>query len=319
MTDPLTAWNALGGYLRETQILGSIQSTLYWDQNTCMPSDGSAWRGEQLTLLASQLHARQSAPEYADLIAAARQEWSENVSAPNQCERGRNLDLLEQDLGRQQALDPALVAALATAKAKGYNCWQQARRDSDFPAFAPALQSLIDLRQEQARQFNEPRSCWETLAQPFEPDLSLTRLNEVFAPLRQRLPELVARSTTAPRPRMAPWDLSDAVQQRLCNQLLSSSINVLLCQIWWCHGCYSFLACTFTQLSLVYADSPGFVRKNFFFSPLIMSQTIPLTLTLLRVYLILQHLLIETCVIDVSHFLEPMEYLGMSSHSAFSL
>ena len=187
-----------------------------------MPSAGSAWRGEQFTLLARQLHARQSASKYADLIAAARQEWSGNVSAPNHSERGRNLDLLEQDLGRQQALDPALVASLATAKSEGYNCWKQARRDSDFPSFAPALQTLIDLRQEQARQFNEPRSCWETLAQPFEPDLSLKRLNEVFAPLRQRLPELVARSTTAPRPRIAQWDLPDAVQQRLCNQLLKS-------------------------------------------------------------------------------------------------
>ncbi|MGB1416434.1 MAG: carboxypeptidase M32 [Synechococcus sp.] len=217
---PLNAWDALGSYLRETQILGSIQSTLYWDQNTGMPAAGATWRGEQLTLLARQLHSRQSASEYADLIAAARQEWTADSSFPDHRERGRNLDLLEQDLGRQQALDPALVAALATAKAEGYNRWQQARRESDFPLFAPALQTMIDLRKEQARQLSEPRSCWETLAQPFEPDLSLERLNEVFAPLRQRLPELVARSTSAPRPRMAAWDLPDAAQQQLCNELL---------------------------------------------------------------------------------------------------
>ena len=216
----MNAWDALGSYRRETQILGSIQSTLYWDQNTGMPAAGATWRGEQLTLLARQLHARQSASEYADLIAAARQEWTADSSIPDHRERGRNLDLLEQDLGRQQALDPALVAALATAKAEGYNRWQQARRESDFPLFAPALQSMIDLRKEQARQLSEPRSCWETLAQPFEPDLSLERLNEVFAPQRQRLPELVARSTTAPRPRMAEWDLPDAAQQQLCNELL---------------------------------------------------------------------------------------------------
>ncbi|GIR75202.1 MAG: hypothetical protein CM15mP77_3590 [Synechococcus sp.] len=74
------------------------------------------------------------------------------------------------------------MAALATAKASGYNQWQQARSASDFSQFAPALQRLIHLRQEQARQLAEPRSCWETLAQPFEPDLSLQRLQEVFAP-----------------------------------------------------------------------------------------------------------------------------------------
>ena len=38
------ALDALGDYLRETQLLGSIQSTLYWDQNTGMPSAGADWR-----------------------------------------------------------------------------------------------------------------------------------------------------------------------------------------------------------------------------------------------------------------------------------
>ncbi|GIR75203.1 MAG: hypothetical protein CM15mP77_3600 [Synechococcus sp.] len=56
----VTGMDRLGEHLRETQIIGSIQSTLYWDQNTRMPSAGATWRGEQLSLLATQLHARQS-------------------------------------------------------------------------------------------------------------------------------------------------------------------------------------------------------------------------------------------------------------------
>ena len=70
------AWQRLGDHLRKTQLLGSIQSALYWDQNTRMPSGGATWRGEQLTLLASELHARQSSEAYADLLADARSEWS---------------------------------------------------------------------------------------------------------------------------------------------------------------------------------------------------------------------------------------------------
>ena len=216
------AWSRLGEHLRETQIIGSIQSTLYWDQNTRMPSGGAAWRGEQLTLLATQLHARQSSAHYAELINAAREEWNLQTDTDDHGPRGRNLDLLEEDLRRQQSLDPALVAALATAKANGYNQWQQARAAADFSQFAPALQSLIQLRQEQARQLAEPRSCWETLAQPFEPDLSLTRLQEVFAPLRQALPELVAESASSPRSRTASWDLPETAQQHLCDELLKS-------------------------------------------------------------------------------------------------
>ena len=49
-------WNKLGAYLNETQILGSIQNALYWDQNTGMPKNGASWRSEQLTYIAKILH-----------------------------------------------------------------------------------------------------------------------------------------------------------------------------------------------------------------------------------------------------------------------
>ena len=69
-----SAWQLLGDYLKDTQLLGSIQSTLYWDQNTSMPIAGSTWRGEQLSLLAKQLHARQSSEQFEILIEEAKSE-----------------------------------------------------------------------------------------------------------------------------------------------------------------------------------------------------------------------------------------------------
>ncbi|MGC6482255.1 MAG: carboxypeptidase M32 [Synechococcus sp.] len=219
------AWARLGRYLHETRLLGSVQSTLYWDQNTRMPAGCASWRGEQLTLLARQLHQRQSSSDYAALVAEARADWNlearhGTLNASERMERGRNLELLELDLQRQQRQDPDLVAALATAKAEGYGLWQQARSASDFSLFAPALRQLITLRQEQARQLGEARGCWETLAQPFEPDLRLERLTALFAPLRRRLPELLQQLQATPRPRQLSWDLTAEQQQRLCNQLL---------------------------------------------------------------------------------------------------
>ena len=70
-----TEWNKLGAYLKETQILGSIQSTLYWDQNTGMPKNGASWRSEQLTYIAKILHKRNSSEEFLDLIKGAQYEY----------------------------------------------------------------------------------------------------------------------------------------------------------------------------------------------------------------------------------------------------
>ena len=105
MASAATAWGQLGAHLRETQLLGSIQSTLYWDQNTRMPSAGASWRGEQLTLLATQLHARQSSAAYADLLAQARQHWNSGERCP---EQGRNMDLLDRGTAAAAGPVPAL-------------------------------------------------------------------------------------------------------------------------------------------------------------------------------------------------------------------
>ena len=222
---PSTAWKHLGDYLHETKLLGSIQSTLYWDQNTSMPSAGSTWRGEQLSLLARSLHARQSSNEFEALLKEAKVEFEQmslsgEFDQKEKIERARNIELLEQDLTRQKNLDPDLVSRLAIAKAQGYKLWKEAKEKSNFALFSPALRNLIFLRKEQASQLSEQRSCWETLAQPYEPDLTIPRLNELFAPLRRDLPELLEKIRSSHRPIVPEWDLDEKSQEVLCELLL---------------------------------------------------------------------------------------------------
>lgn len=221
MSAAAPALDQLQHHLHTTRLLGSISSTLYYDQNTVMPAAGAAWRGEQLALLAAQLHERQSSAAYADLVAAAEAELT--ADAPPQ--RRRNLQLLRLELDRQSCLDPALVSALARAQSHGNAVWQQARAANDFAAFAPALRQLIALRREQAGQLAaaEPvaRSPWEILAQPFEPDISKARLAELFAPLAAQLPGLLEQVAAAPAPSPAEaCDLPEALQESLCTELL---------------------------------------------------------------------------------------------------
>jgi len=221
-----SAWQLLGNYLKDTQLLGSIQSTLYWDQNTSMPIAGSTWRGEQLSLLAKQLHARQSCEQFEFLIKEAKSELQDSKEKDNLelqliTDRFRNIELLEQDLKRQKSLDPQLVAQLATAKSEGYMLWQEAKRNNDFKSFSPALKKLITLRKEQSIQLDEQRSCWETLAQPFEPNLTINRVRELFEPLKNRLPELIEKAATICNKKSEKWDLPISDQENLCQILLN--------------------------------------------------------------------------------------------------
>jgi carboxypeptidase Taq len=217
-----SAFAQLHKHLHHTRLLGSISSALYYDQNTVMPGAGAAWRGEQLALLARQLHERQSSAEYADLVAAADAE----LNAESSLEQRRNLLLLGFELKRQRCLDPALVSALAKAQSRGNAVWQDARARNDFSAFAPVLKELIALRRQQASQLAaaEPvqRSPWEILAQPFEPDISKARLEELFTPLKAELPALLEQVMATSTPQPAAIDLPETLQEQLCSELLDS-------------------------------------------------------------------------------------------------
>ncbi|MFN9628777.1 MAG: carboxypeptidase M32 [Cyanobacteriota bacterium] len=226
MPAPGSALEALRAHLHQTRLLGSISAALYYDQNTVMPSAGAPWRGEQLALMAGQLHERQSSPAYAELVAAAEEALTADASPAER----RNLALLRQDLERQQRLDPELVTALAKAQSRGNAVWQQARAANDFAAFAPALEELIRLRREQARQLApaepEGRSVWEILAQPFEPDVAKARLRELFDPLKAAIPPLLedvrrhqGQAGGAPADGPEP---PEALQEQLCAELLAS-------------------------------------------------------------------------------------------------
>ena len=216
-----TYWNKLGAYLKETQILGSIQNTLYWDQNTGMPKKGASWRSEELTYIAKVLHERNSSEEFSNLIQSAKNELADiERNSDNQLfikNKERNISLLLKEFNRERNLDPKLVESLAKAKSKGYESWQEAKEKSDFKIFLPYFKVLVKLRIEEAKQISEQYSPWETLAQPFEPELTLKWLNKMFQPLKDTLPELIKGINKSKK---YHWDLSLESQHNLCSQLL---------------------------------------------------------------------------------------------------
>ncbi len=214
-----TAWNDLGSYLKETQILGSIQSTLYWDQNTSMPKRGSSWRAEQLTYLAKILHHRNSSQHFSNLIDSADHEINniEDNTDDQIASKRKNINLLKRELERERKIDPLLVENLARAKSRGYESWNQAKIDSNYKIFLPYFRELIKLRIEEANQISNEMTPWETLAQPYEPDISKDWLFKIFNPLKKTIPSLLRELKYIKKEN---WDLEPKAQKFLCEKLL---------------------------------------------------------------------------------------------------
>ena len=192
----LTAYATLRERFRRIAALDDALSVLSWDRQTIMPSGGGEARAEQIATLRVLKHEAITAPDMADLLAAAEplplDEWDT-----------ANLREMRRDHAHATALTSALVDAGARAAAACETVWMSARPANDFAAVAEPLKALLALSREVADAKAERlgKSPYDALLDQFEPDGSAERIDGLFGrlepALRQLLPEVLEHQARA--------------------------------------------------------------------------------------------------------------------------
>jgi len=151
-------WNKLGAYLKETLILGSIQNTLYRDQNTGMPKKGASWRSEQLTYIAKILHRRNSSEEFSNLIQSAKNELLDTENSNDQLfirGKERNINLLIEEFNKAKNLDPKSRKGFPIRLNHYQTDISKIKRDLEW---VPTFDLLNGLRDSFMKDFNNKKS-----------------------------------------------------------------------------------------------------------------------------------------------------------------
>ena len=155
---------------------------LEWDEETKMPHGGRAARGEQLATLEGLRHELLVSDRLADL--------TEEVAAQNSADEdwGKELALLRRQRHQAMALSEELVRQIADQRSRATGAWEDARKSNDFAVFAPELQSLLGLVKEKANALSRGGpDLYDALLDEFEPGMTRSRIEPVFAELRDRL------------------------------------------------------------------------------------------------------------------------------------
>jgi carboxypeptidase Taq len=76
--------------------------------------------------------------------------------------------------------------------------WAQARKDSDYAAFAPWLEKIIPLKLQRAKCLGFKATPYDALLDQFEPDETTANLNRVFESLRGPLIDLISKIKDSP-------------------------------------------------------------------------------------------------------------------------
>lgn len=208
---------------RATALLASAAAVLNWDQEVLLPPGGGEWRSRQLAALAGLVHQRATDPRQAEWLACCEADAAFAAEHPELAACVREL---RRDHDRQLRLPAALVEELARVESLSQRAWAEARKDSDFAAFAPFLRQMLQLQQQKAACLQRGHALpWDALAEQFEPGMTAASLQQLFAPLRQQLLGLLQRlqqSRRPPRADFARLRFAEARQEALVREVVAA-------------------------------------------------------------------------------------------------
>ena len=225
MSDSTTAYASLERRYRRIYALREAAGMLHWDMATLMPTGGAAARSEQLAALDVTCHELLIDPAMAELFQAA-----EAATAGDQqlgpWQRA-NLREMRREWRHATALDSDLVAALVKAGKACEMTWRQARPAGDFAQILPTLEPLLALVREAAAAKAEVLGCapYDALLDEYEPGMTAARIDEIFTPLAEFLPDFLdralARQAGEPAPIALPGSFPRAAQEQLGRRFMA--------------------------------------------------------------------------------------------------
>ncbi len=178
--------------IQELKDLSGAMAVLGWDQETYMPKKGAGGRAAQMATLSGIYHEKLVDPMLGDWLAAT-------ANGPG--DEGAMARALKRERDRSVNVPVALVKALAEAQSTGVEVWKESRAAREFKRFAPALETLLRLRREQADAIGHQSERYDALLDGHEPQMRAARLKTVFEALKTKLVPIARALLERPAPK----------------------------------------------------------------------------------------------------------------------
>ena len=166
--------------------LGRISRVLSWDQQTMMPPAGAAHRADHLATLQRISHELLIGDETGRLLDELRP-YEESLEPDS--DDAALIRLARRDHEKAVRVPAELRAEMARAGAQARPLWVEARAESNYELFKPALERNLELRLRYVECFDDVEEPYDILLDDFEPQTSTAEVRDIFETIK---PELVA-------------------------------------------------------------------------------------------------------------------------------
>ena len=179
--------------LAEVYDLEKTRELLYWDQVVMMPPRGAAVRAELRSTLGRLSHERLVDDEIGRLLDDL---GSLSESLPYDSDEASLVRVARRDWEKARRVPTELAAETAKVTAESEEAWAAARSESDFSAFRPWLDRVLELKRRYVECFAPYDEPYDPLLDDFEPGMTTAAVRTVFDRLKQELIPLIAEAST---------------------------------------------------------------------------------------------------------------------------
>jgi carboxypeptidase Taq len=176
-------------HLAELVDLRNATQLLGWDQQTMMPPRGGPARADSLATLGRISHEMFVSARTGRLLEAAEAVLN---GRSDDSDDSRLVRVTHRNWEKARKVPSELAAEIARAASIGQEAWVQARKRSDFSAFAPYLTRNLELARRYVECFDEFDCAYDALLDDFDPGMTTAATRRLFDELKGELVPLIA-------------------------------------------------------------------------------------------------------------------------------
>ena len=186
--DENTAIKNLLSISREITALKNIEALLSWDQEVYMPPGGAGDRAEQLAVLNRIIHQKETLPVINDLL----KEAEDNADTLTDDEEAL-VRVIRREYDQSTKLPEEFVAEFSRLTSQAIQCWITARKNSDFKAFQPSLEKIVDMNLQKAEYLGYDDHPYDALLDLYEEGLKTSEVAQVFESIKTPLMGIIQK------------------------------------------------------------------------------------------------------------------------------
>ncbi len=190
----MNTYNQFKKILEQVADVEKAMTVLHWDQETYLPTGGSALRARQISTLAGMVHNLKTSDELGQLL--------NNLSEDKDLsfEQKRNVEEAQKNYIINKKYPAEFVIEITELTSKCFNSWVAARKANDFSLYRDDLEKMVALKRREAEILGYKDHPYDALLDQFEPGAKTAEITLLFEDVRAQLVNFVKEINKCPKP-----------------------------------------------------------------------------------------------------------------------